>query len=186
MTASAWDRIRAFALDYLVILAYLVLMALIGTFLTLGPAGAAWRVWMSDPVRADLVAFAASVRPVGLYFAVGEASSSGGTWGKRRMGLRVERSTGGRISFSRSALRSGQKLLPWQLAHTAMLHIPGFPMAPGEPPPWSPPLLGLAWALVLVYLAGLTRVGGRRTLYDRLAGTSCVRVAPTDATEDGG
>lgn len=186
MRASAWDRVRAFAFDYLVILAFLGLMAGIGTFLTLGSAGGAWRAWMSDPVRADLVAFAASVLPVCLYFTVFEASSRGGTWGKRRLGLRVERATGGGISFGRSALRNGLKFLPWQLAHTAMLHIPGFPMAPGEPPAWSPPLLGLAWTLVLLYLAGLTRVGGRRTLYDRLAGTTCVRVAPTDRTEDGG
>jgi hypothetical protein len=74
----------------------------------------------------------------------------------------------------RSLIRSGLKFLPWQLAHTAMMHIPGFPMSPGEPPVWSTFLLVVVWVLVAVYLVGLTRLGGYRTLYDRLTGTMVV------------
>ncbi len=70
------------------------------------------------------------------------------------------------------------KFLPWQLAHTSMLHIPGFPAAVKEVPGAS--LFGLAacWSLVALYLLGLTRVAGRRTIYDRVSGTRVVeRVA---------
>ena len=74
-------------------------------------------------------------------------------------------------------MRSGLKFLPWQMAHTAMFHIPGFPMSPGEPPAWSSPLLVVAWLLVALYFLGLTPLLGRRTLYDHLAGATVVHTA---------
>ena len=176
--ASGLLRIKAFAFDYLVILGYIALLAGIGTWLTLGPLGGRWTALMSSPVRADLVAFLTLVLPVALYFALGEASEAGGTPGKRRVGLRVVGPGGARLSPARSAVRSGLKFLPWQLAHTAMFHIPGFPVSPGEPPVWSPVLLAVAWLLVALYLLGLTPVLGRRTLYDRVAGSAVLGIGP--------
>ena len=173
--AAAGVRIKAFAFDYLVIAAYLVLLVGLGSFLTFGPSAAEWQAFMSDPVRADLFAFAVLVLPVILYFALNERSEARATWGKRRAGIEVVGPSGGRIGLGRSLVRSGLKFLPWQMAHTAMLHIPGFPMSPGEPPAWSTPLLVGTWSLVALYLFGLTRFGGRRTLYDRAAGTTVVR-----------
>ena len=172
--ASGLPRIKAFAFDYLVILAYMAVLAGVGTWLTLGPLGDRWTQLMSSPVRADLVAFLMLVLPVALYFAFGEASEAGGTPGKRRVGLRVVGPGGARLGLARSAVRSGLKFLPWQLAHTAMFHIPGFPVSPGEPPAWSPVLLAVAWLLVALYLLGLTPIFGGRTLYDRAAGSAVV------------
>lgn len=173
-TAAGRDRLWAFAFDYVLILGYLAILTGIGVFLTVGPVGAEWSELMSDPVRADLVAFLLAVLPVTIYFALGEASDAGATWGKRRVGIRVTGPGGGSPGLARSLARSGLKFLPWQMAHTAMFHIPGFPLAPGEPPPWSPPVLAVAWALVAIYLLGLTRFGGRRTLYDRISGCRVV------------
>lgn len=173
--AAAAARLKAFACDYLVIAAYLVLLVGVGLFMTFGPSGAYWREFMSDPVRADALAFLVLVVPVVLYFALGERSEARATWGKRRTGIEVVGLQGGRIGLGRSLVRSGLKFLPWQMAHTAMFHIPGFPASPGEPPDWSLPLLVATWTLVAVYLLGLTRIAGRRTLYDRAAGTEVVR-----------
>jgi hypothetical protein len=64
------------------------------------------------------------------------------------------------------------------MAHTAMFHIPGFPMDPGPPPAWSPILLGVAWALVVLYLIGLTPLLGRRTPYDRIAAATVIEAPP--------
>lgn len=155
------------------IFAYLAALAGLGTFLTLGPAGAEWGELMSDPVHADLVAFLAAVLPVWLYFALSEAAPGAATWGKRRVGLRVVGPVG-RLGLARSLARNGLKLLPWQVAHTAMFHIPGFPLSPGDPPTWSVVLLVLAWTLVGLYLLGLTRLLSGRTPYDRIAGTAVV------------
>lgn len=172
--AAATTRVRAFAWDYLVVLAYLVALTGIGLLLILGPVGAGWSTLMADPLRADLVAFLVAVLPVALYFALSEASAAAATWGKRRVGLVVATVGGGQPGVGRSLLRNGLKFLPWQMAHTAMFHIPGFPAATGEPPTWSVVLLGAAWFLVALYLLGLTRLGRGRPPYDRLAGTAVV------------
>ncbi|NNK49383.1 MAG: hypothetical protein HKP01_10955 [Gemmatimonadetes bacterium] len=171
MTAArAWSRIRAFGYDYLVILGYIAALAGVGAFLIVGPVGDRWTALMSDPVRADVVAFVSLVLPVALYFTLTEASNGGASWGKRKVGLRVVGSGGSKLGLPNSLVRSGLKFLPWQMAHTAMFHIPGFPIAPGEPPAWSTPLLVIAWFLVALYILGLTPLLGRRTPYDRLAG----------------
>lgn len=174
MTASAGRRLGAFGIDYAVIFAYLAILGLLGASLSLGPTADWWRRWMSDPIRADVVALLTTVLPVGLYFALSEASARGATLGKRRLGLRVVGPEDGRIGVGRSVVRTGLKLLPWQLAHTAMFHIPGFPMDPGPPPAWTTVLLVCMWTLVAVYVVGLTRLGDGRPLYDRVAGTRCV------------
>ncbi len=79
---------------------------------------------------------------------------------------------GGRISKGQGFARAFLKFLPWQMAHTAMFHIPGFPMASGSPPTWTIALLVSVWVLVAVYLLGLTSFMGGRTAYDRLVGSA--------------
>jgi uncharacterized RDD family membrane protein YckC len=169
--APARARIKAFAYDYGVIFGYLLVLSLAGSFLTFGPVRHYWTDLVSTPLRTDVLAFVTAVLPVVLYFALGECSASAATWGKRRVGLRVVGPGGERPTFLRSLARSVLKFLPWQMAHTAMLHIPGFPASPGEPPGWSVAVLSLVWVLVAVYLFGLTRLAGGRTLYDRISGT---------------
>lgn len=175
---SAATRIGAFGFDYLAIAVYLVLLLGAGILMSFGPVGDHWRSFMSDPMRADLVAFLLTVLPVTLYFALSERSEARATWGKRRANIEVVGPDGGRIGLGRSLVRSGLKFLPWQLAHTAMLHVPGFPMSPGDPPASSTALLVVTWSLVAVYVVGLTRIGGGRTLYDRVAGTTVVPALP--------
>jgi len=173
--AAPSARLRAFAWDYLVVLGYLLALTGVGVLLTFGPVGTAWTDMMEDPVRADLVAFGGAVLPVVLYFALSESSTAGATWGKRRVGLVVAAvASGTRPGRGRALVRNGLKFLPWQMAHTAMFHVPGFPVVTGEPPTWSVVVLGTAWFLVAVYLVGLTRLGGHRPMYDRMAGTVVV------------
>ena len=65
---KAWPRIAAFLLDYLLILVYLGVLALVGLFLTLGPLGEVWSTLVSTPARRDLLAFFMTVFPVTAYF----------------------------------------------------------------------------------------------------------------------
>lgn len=56
--------------------------------------------------------------PIWLYFIVSEHSSWQGTLGKRMLKLTVVRdSSVGRIGLMQSLLRTGVKLLPWEIAH---------------------------------------------------------------------
>ena len=63
------------------------------------------------------------------------------------------------------------EFLPWQIAHTCLFHIPGWPLAPGAPPAWVIAGFGLVWLLVISYLATLGLSKSHRTPYDRLAGS---------------
>lgn len=167
----ALRRAQAFVFDYFLILGYLGVLGAVGLLLSLGPLGSIWTDLVSTPVRTDLLAFLVTVVPVTVYFAWSEASEWGATWGKRRVGLRVVDVSGAPLGRGQALGRSALKFIPWQMAHTAMVHIPGFPMAPGEPPTWTLVLLAMMWLIVGVYLVGLLGIAGGRTMYDRLSGS---------------
>jgi len=173
-----WLRIKAFLYDYLIILAYLAALLVVGLVLTLGPLAERWSALVSTPARKDLLAFAVTVLPVVAYFVRCEASAAAATWGKKRVGLKVVGLDGERLPFRHALVRSIAKFVPWQMAHTALFHIPGFPTITGDPPPWTIWLLVSMWLLVALYLMGLTRFAGGRTPYDRLSHSQVIQ-APT-------
>lgn len=167
----------AFAWDYLLIASYVVLLSLVSTIAWFGLLGGIPVEAQRSPWLYDLLAFTTLVLPVILYFALREASSAQATWGKRRVGLLVVSSRGDRLSIGRSLMRSGLKFLPWQIAHTCLFHIPGWPVAPG---PIPTPVIGglaLAYGLVGLYLVGLVIPPVHRTAYDWIAGTRVVTAA---------
>jgi len=172
--AQLWLRLKAFMFDYLLILGYLVALAVVGVLLRLGPLGGDWSELLSTPLRKDLLAFLTSVLQVVTYFAWNEGSAAGATWGKRQVSLKVVGLDGQPLGRGQALVRAAVKFIPWQMAHTALFHIPGFPMATGDPPDWTVWLLGGMWVVVAVYLVGLTRLGGGRTIYDRLSGSQVI------------
>ena len=101
-------RSGAFALDYLLIAAYLVMIVALGALLRLlAPSVAA--TLFGGPLIGELSGFLALTLPISLYFVLHEASPAGATWGKRRLGLRVVDAAGGRLGLGRSALRTALK-----------------------------------------------------------------------------
>jgi len=169
--ATARARIAAFGIDYALICAYLVALAALGLGLSLSTWGGAWHQALAVPWRMQLLAFGTTVLPVTLYFALSEAGPHAASVGKRRRHLHVSTSIGERPSLARTLLRNALKFLPWQLAHTAMLAIPGFPARVEVIPNAPLATLVATWVLVALYLAGLSSGLGRRPLYDRIAGT---------------
>ncbi len=173
-TPNFFRRIAAFALDYLLIAGYLVVLAMVSSILALGPLKEGWQVLMSSPERMDLVGFVTAILPVILYFTLLESSESGATWGKHRMGLRVVHRSGERLGRGRALMRSVVKFLPWQVQHTCLFHIPGWPMETQEPPVWVVVGVVLAWVVILIYVVTLAVSPTRRTLYDWVSGSQVV------------
>lgn len=173
--AGGWRRVTAFAIDYVIVSVYIVVLTVVS--LAVSPAVVSrFDVRGTPPWHFDLLAFSTLVLPVILYFALTEASRHCASIGKRRLGLIVADEAGRPLGRGRSLLRSALKFLPWQVAHTSLFHIPGWPMAV-EIVPRSPAIgLALALALAGLYLAGLF-TANRRTLYDRVAGSQ-VLIAP--------
>lgn len=165
-------RVLAFALDYLLIAGYLIVLAGVGAGLTLalGPPERTSPLFAS-PVVMDLIVFLIAVLPVILYFTFRESAPAQATWGKRRVGLKVVDGQGNRLSRPRAFVRSLLKFLPWQVAHTSLFHIEGWPFAPTTPTPVVTAGLILAQILVVVYLLSLAVGRKHRTPYDWAAGS---------------
>jgi uncharacterized RDD family membrane protein YckC len=125
-------------------------------------------------VLGHAVAAATLTLPAVLYTALSEASRRQATVGKRALGLRVVSDGGGRrLPIGRAVLRSLLKFAPWEVAHTALWHTPGWPV---RPDPQLVTWIGSIGSLALAgwYLLSFF-VGSRRTPYDRVTGARVVR-----------
>jgi hypothetical protein len=86
--------------------------------------------------------------------------------------------TGARLSRARGFVRSLLKFLPWQLAHTSIYHIPGWPLAPGDLTPFTTVGLILVWVLAGAYMLSALISKTHRTPYDWLSEAYVVVVPP--------
>jgi len=82
-----WSRFLAFAVDYLFIALYLLLLVCVGALIRLTPLGADFGALFANPASAELTSFMLLVLPVLLYFALLESSRWQATIGKRVIGL---------------------------------------------------------------------------------------------------
>jgi len=106
-------RLKAFAFDYLLILAYIIVLAGVNFGVILkGRVQDDISPFFASPVAKDMVAFLTLILPVILYFTLQEGSSHQGTWGKRKMGLRVVNAQGKTLTKIQAFVRSFVKFLP--------------------------------------------------------------------------
>ena len=169
--AGLWVRLLAFALDYVLIAAYLVILIAAGILVSrfAQPVAAAL---FGGPVSGEATGFLLITAPISLYFALSEASSRQATWGKARQGLKVTGVEGERLSVARSLVRTALKFVPWELAHACIWQISfaGDPSSPVYVVGFT-----IVWSIVGVNLVSLIVSPARQTLYDRLARTLVVR-----------
>ena len=164
---SLGRRFAAVALDYLVILAWVAAVTALGVAVRALAPGLSETVF-GHPLSGELVGFVLLTLPVLAYFVLTEASPSGGTWGKRRTGLRVVSLDGRRIRPLRSSVRTAVKLLPWELSHFAIWQLSAGPTVPAPLPYLA---LGLVWTLVGATLVTALVTRRRRAVHDLIAGT---------------
>src|SRR5215471_13440642 len=111
-----WKRAEALALDYTLILIYLIALILIG-FLINSPTGVV--SWLfAERVRAQLSGFLLVTLPSLLYLALRESSRQRDTCGKKKVSLQATDHNGGQISRWRSLARTTTKFIPWEISHT--------------------------------------------------------------------
>jgi uncharacterized RDD family membrane protein YckC len=172
-TAGPWRRILAFALDYLLIAAYLLVLAALSVLILSTSLAAGFRALWANALDAELSGFLLLTLPVVLYFAIFESSPRQATWGKRVLGLRVVDQSGERLAVPHSLLRSALKFLPWELAHFTIWHFVFAALRQASPPAWTIVALTVVYVLAGAYLLFLF-IGRHRTPYDRVAGSSVV------------
>ena len=160
--AGFTKRLLAFAIDFILIAAYILVLIGIG-------AGTiritSELVVLASPWTIDLLAFLVLILPVILYFALQEGSQRQATWGKRRVGITVVNAQGQKLSWLQALTRSAIKFLPWQLAHTCVIQI-WF----GQTSPWLIVGALLAQGLVGIYVLSILVNKEHRALYDLPSG----------------
>jgi len=174
-------RLRAYAIDVAVMAGWQGVLA--GSAVLLPGRQARARVFRA-PRTADLAQFAAGVLPAALYLAGGESSRGQATAGKRAAGLVVVAEDGTRASRRRIAVRTGVKLLPWQLAHLAVTRTTGV-VRGRHAERTAKAAFGTAIALSAASLALAACRSDGRALHDLAAGTRVVPRTAADGTRDG-
>lgn len=170
--ARFWQRAKAFALDYVIILFYLAAITLL--ILLLNSLFGLNDLLFTDRVRAQVTAFLLITLPVTLYFAIRESANQQATWGKQRVGLKVTDYNGHRISFWRSFARTLLKFIPWELSHTLIWQISFSPQAASVLINYG---FGLVYILIGLNIASLLLTRKHQTIYDFLARTYVVKHA---------
>lgn len=171
--ASVWRRIGASAVDYMLIVGYLSILA-ISSVVVSAVSSFKLSALFGSPISGELSGFVIVTLPVTCYFAIFEASPRGATWGKRRIGLRVVTSAGERLTAARSFARTAAKLAPWELSHAAVWQ---FYFAKQGQLLFPSVLQSVAWILVILNVITAFVDPDHRALHDRIAGTRVVAAA---------
>lgn len=152
-------RVKEFAYDYLVILAYLVLLFGVTMAVYLLFLGGVPQI---SELQSQLIALVTSVIPVVLIFTYLDYAR-GGSLGKKKAGLKLVYR---RRTVKSSLVRNIIKFLPWQLGHMSTIH--------GIYTGYDPLAIGLSCVSMtlaaLLLLMGFLRKD-KRHLGDLLAGT---------------
>lgn len=113
MYAGFWLRLKAFAVDYLLIFGYLLLVLIVSLFLI----PSLQDLFQDSRLTAQLLGFLMVTLPVSLYFIITDSRIGKGSFGKRKMRIRVVDANNRSISVSRAIFRTALKFLPWELSH---------------------------------------------------------------------
>jgi uncharacterized RDD family membrane protein YckC len=164
--AGFWRRAGAFALDYIVILSYLLVITILALLANTVFGGNEWL--FADRIRAQVIAFLLETLPVTLYFAVAESSPRQATWGKHKLKLRVSDRSRSRISFWRSLGRTLLKFVPWEISHTLIWQLSFSQQANAA---WINYGFVLVYLLIGLNILSLLITKTHQTLYDLLTNT---------------
>jgi uncharacterized RDD family membrane protein YckC len=165
MSRHPLDRLIAWLIDWLCILAWVAVVAAVGVPLYLSG--------VTDSLGTgvlNVIATVVIVVPVTIALAKMESGPRGATIGKRVRGLQVVDAAGdSAASFGQCLIRNGLKVaLPWTLGHWVAFELSQ--SAEGSVPVRMWLVTALAYVLPLAYLASLF-LGQGRTPYDRVSRT---------------
>jgi uncharacterized RDD family membrane protein YckC len=163
-------RIKAFAIDYLFIAAYLLALTGLGLFLR-RTFPAFLTSLFGNLLSGEIASFITLTLPVILYFSLLESSLWQATVGKKRNRLKVVDVNGVGINGKHAFIRNMLKFVPWELSHISIRMIM---IIPAELSYIVTTGFFLSWLLVGVNVISMLFSPAHQTLYDRLAGTYVV------------
>ena len=166
-------RIKAFAIDYLIILLYIGL--LLATTLLVSRVFSV-NIEKPGPVSGQLIGFFTLTLPVILYFTISENSKKAGTIGKRTFHLQVVSNNFTKVRFGQLLIRNSVKFLPWEMAHFFVFRLFYFARNNAQTPDWVLAGLIASQGIALLYLIYLIVNKNNRSLYELLSQTRVIQM----------
>lgn len=171
-TSIVPKRLKAFVIDYLIILIYIGL--LIGCtllisklfFLKLGNV---------NPATGESIAFATLTLPVILYFTLTENGKYSGTIGKRKFGLQIVSKSLTKASIRQLLIRNCIKFLPWELAHFFIYRLFYYDSLGRAVPTWVLAGLIVSQGMALIYLLCIIFNKSNQSIYELISRTKVVK-----------
>jgi len=164
-------RIKAFAIDYLLILVYVGF--LFGATMLVSKLFDI-RLDRLNTITAEIIGFFTLTLPVILYFTVTEAGSFGGSVGKRKLGLKVVSVKLSRPGFLQLLARNFVKFLPWEMAHFFVYQLVERSRSGIQPPGWIMAGLIGSQAMAIIYFLFIVFNKNNRSIYEIASGTRVV------------
>ncbi|SEJ52008.1 Uncharacterized membrane protein YckC, RDD family [Bhargavaea ginsengi] len=180
MNAGFPVRLKAFLLDYVLIVAYGLTLMVFSMFLI----PSSQQLFTASPASAQLAGFLMITLPVSLYFILTDSRLGAGSFGKRIAGIRVKDMNDRPLSVLHSAVRTALKFMPWELSHFLVYRL----MWLGdEPVPIGYMVIGgLIYSLIGAYIAAPFFTKKKQSVYDMAARTQVIRLETTEAEQKPG
>lgn len=167
--AKVLQRLKAFLLDYVLILLYVGSLVVVAIFLF----PSIQVLFTQSVMKAQFFGFVLVTLPISLYFAVFDSKIGKQTFGKKVLQLRVVTKDGQVPSFLHSLLRISLKFLPWELSHFLVYQ---FVASSDDSLPYSLVALGaIVYGLVIVYFVTAIFSKKKQSLYDVIVKTYVVK-----------
>jgi uncharacterized RDD family membrane protein YckC len=170
-TSIIITRLKAFAIDYLIILIYIVI--LLGATLLISKLFDT-RLDNIDTTTAELTGFFTLTLPVILYFTFTEAGKHSGSIGKKKFGLKVVSEKLSRANFLQLLLRNLIKFLPWEIAHFFIFQLFYFIRKDDPTPDLVLAGLIISQAMAVTYLLFMLSNKNNRSIYEIASGTRVI------------
>ena len=162
-------RLKAFLIDYLVIVLYLaciVMIAIVFPFVQ--------NLFIQSYILAQFIGFIIVTLPVSIYFIFYDSILGKQSLGKKRVKIKVVNKEGLPLSIMQAICRTILKFLPWELAHFLIYRLVD---AGSDPMPFYIYFFGaLVYGLIIVYVLMSIFTKRKQSLYDFLSKTYVIRV----------
>jgi len=168
--ASFTLRLKAFAIDYLLILLYLAMLIILNVFIFPEVRG----LFTGSVIIAQLTGFLLVTLPVSLYFIISDSSVGKQSFGKRVVGIQVVNQNGDALPIWQSTIRNFIKFIPWELSHFIVYRF--VYIGEGEVPVLYYLIGGMIYLLMFVYILTAIFTKKKQSLYDIAVKSNVVKV----------
>ncbi|CDQ20881.1 RDD family protein [Halobacillus karajensis] len=170
MNASFSLRFKAFIIDYILILIYLVGLFIFSVFLS----PFLQKFFTGSVIVAQVTGFLLVTLPVSLYFIISDSNVVEQSFGKRKVGIRVVGNKEEALTMPHATFRTILKFLPWELSHFFVYRL--IYIGDGEVPFTQYLLAGLIYVLIFAYILTAVFTRKKQSLYDIVSKTHVVKV----------